>query len=89
MRLLFFKMINQENERLFLLLLKGLTYTEIANRYYNRNKNKLLYLIRKLLKKFGLHNRRQLIYYAVTNGLIQIQENKENNYGHRINKKRK
>jgi len=71
-------MIDYENERLFLLLLKGLTYTEIANQYYQRNKNKLLYAIRKLLKKFGLHNRRQLIFYAVTNGLIQIpQKNKE------------
>ncbi len=70
-------MINYENERLFLLLLKGLTYTEIANMYYSRNKNKLLYSIRKLLKNFGLHNRRQLIFYAVTNGLVQIQENTE------------
>jgi len=67
------KFMNFRNDKIFYFLLSGLTYTEIANKYYSRNKNKIIYSVRKLLREFGLQNRRQLIFYAVSNGLIQVR----------------
>lgn len=42
----------------------GLTYQEIANRYYYRNLNKVLYEVKKAMQKFNVTNRRQLVYAA-------------------------
>ncbi|MBE7713775.1 MAG: response regulator transcription factor [Cyanobacteria bacterium SIG26] len=60
------------NSDILRLLVLGFTYTEIANKYYLRNKNKVTYLVRKLLKIFGLKNRQQLALYIVTNKLINL-----------------
>ncbi len=67
------EMFYLQNCQIFYLLLSGLTYTEIANKYYSRNKNKLLYTVRKLLKELELKNRRQLVFFAFANDLIKIE----------------
>ena len=59
----------QEN-KIFYLLLTGLTYRKIAEQYYSFQLNKLIYKIRKLRKELNLQNRRQLAYFAVKNHLI-------------------
>ena len=61
---------NNDDIRIYYLLLSGLTYSEIANKYYHRQKYKFVYQVRKILTRLGLKNRRQLAYYAVANHLI-------------------
>lgn len=60
------------NNRIFYLLLSGLTYTEIAEKYYQRNKYKFIYQVQKLFKALNIRNRRQLAYYAVENNLVDL-----------------
>ena len=62
-----------KNNPIFYYLLEGLTYNEIARKYYCFNKNKFVYAVRKLLKRFNLTNRRQLVYFAVLNELVEIK----------------
>ena len=49
-----------------------LTYTEIANKYYFRQKYKFIYEVKKILKYFKLRTRKELITFAIINGLIEI-----------------
>jgi len=72
------EMFRLQNNVLLYRLAYGLTYTEMANKYYFHNKNKLIYEVRKLLKTLHLKNRRQLVFFALSNGLIDIdiQEDK-------------
>lgn len=65
------RMYQLKNDRVFYILLMGLSYTEIAERYYHFQYYKFVYQVRKLLKEFGLHNRRQLAFFAVANGLVE------------------
>lgn len=60
-----------QESREFYFLLTGLSYEKIAREYYDRNKNKFVYQIRKIMKEFCLQNRRQLAYFAVKNRLVQ------------------
>lgn len=78
------KLYYLRNEKVFYLLLSGLTYSEIAEKYYYRQKYKFIYEVRKLLKLFNLKNRRQLAYYAVKNGLVNLNLVEEYN-GDRFN----
>lgn len=51
-------------------LLTGLSYREIGMKFYYHDTNKFVYKVRQLLKIFNLANRRQLVYFAVKNNLI-------------------
>lgn len=64
------KFYNLQEDKIFYLLLTGLSYRKIAEQYYSFQLNKLIYKIRKLRKEFNLQNRRQLAYFAVKNHLI-------------------
>jgi DNA-binding CsgD family transcriptional regulator len=64
------KMFYLKGNKIFHLLQSDMTYTEIANKYYSRNKNKFIYNIRKILKELGLKNREQLINFAIINDLL-------------------
>lgn len=61
-----------ENDRIFYCLLTGKTYRQIAQDYYLFDLNKVIYKVRKLCKKLSLRNRRQLAYFAVMNGLVDV-----------------
>ena len=54
-------------------LLTGLSYREIAERFYSRQTYKFIYRVRKLMKELHLQNRRQLAFYAVTNNLVSLE----------------
>ncbi|MCD7780119.1 MAG: hypothetical protein LUH05_05550 [Candidatus Gastranaerophilales bacterium] len=66
----FYSDYNLKNDRIFYLLLSGMTYREIANKYYLRQYYKVSSLIRNMLKELNLQNRRQLVYYAYKKNLI-------------------
>ncbi len=51
-------------------LFSGKTYAQIAQEYYLFDLNKVLYKVRKLREKLCLRNRRQLVYFALVNGLV-------------------
>lgn len=55
----------------------GLTYREIAMKYYYHQINKVVYRVRQLYKTFNLANRRHLAYFAVKNHLINAQKLEE------------
>ena len=59
-----------QNYRIFYYLVEGLSYREIANKYYLRNKNKFVYKIRKLMHKYNIQNRKQLVFWAFKKELI-------------------
>lgn len=59
-----------QNDRIFYHLVTGLSYRDIANKYYLRNKNKFVYKVRKLMQKYHLQNRRQLVFWAFKKELI-------------------
>lgn len=63
----------QERRELYFLL-TGLSYREIAQEFYNLNKNKFVYKICKIMKELQLQNRRQLAYFTVKNRLVQIDK---------------
>ena len=65
------RMTELKNDRVFYILLSGLSYTEISERYYHFQYYKFVYKVRKLFKEFNLHNRRQLAFFAVSNGLVE------------------
>lgn len=65
------RMTELKNDRVFYILLSGLSYTEIAQKYYYSQYYKFIYKVRKLFKEFNLHNRRQLAFFAVSNGLVE------------------
>lgn len=54
-------------------LLTGLSYREIAERFYSRQTYKFIYRVRKLMKELHLQNRRQLTFYAVKNNLVSLE----------------
>lgn len=54
-------------------LLTGLSYREIAERFYSRQTYKFIYRVRKLMKELHLQNRRQLAFYAVKNNLVSLE----------------
>ncbi len=66
------KYYNLVGEMVFYYLLSGKTYREIAQEYYCHNINKFIYKVRKLREQLFLKNRRQLVYFAIVNGLIDI-----------------
>lgn len=66
----------QEN-KVFYLLISGLSYTEIADEFYNRQKYKFIYKVRKIMKELQLQNRRQLAYFAIKNNLVRAERIKE------------
>ncbi|MBP3923815.1 response regulator transcription factor [bacterium] len=53
-------------------LVAGKTYREIARAHYLFSLNKVIYRARKMREKTALHNRRQLAYFAVVNGLVDL-----------------
>lgn len=71
------KFYELQDNRVFYLLLTGMTYREIANKFYHMNLYKFVYKVRKLMREFNLQNRRQLAYFAVKNHLISIEKIKE------------
>lgn len=60
------------NYRVLYHAVSNLTYTEIANKYYFRQKYKFIYEVKKLLKYFKLRTRKELTIFAMTNGLVKI-----------------
>jgi len=56
--------------RILYYLASGLSYREIANKYYSRRKNKVVYEVKRLLRKFKLKNREELTIFAYVKGLI-------------------
>lgn len=71
------KLYNLQESKELYFLFTGLSYSEIAEKYYFRNKNKFVYKIRKLMKELNLQNRRQLAFFAYKNQLIQIDKIRE------------
>ncbi len=71
------KLYNLQEARELYFLFTGLSYRQIAEEFYNRNKNKFIYKIRKIMKELKLQNRRQLAYFAFKNKLIQVDKIKE------------
>ena len=63
-----------QDNPIFYYLLTGLSYREIGIRFYYHNTNKVVYQVRKLMKRFSLANRRHLAYFAVKNHLINTQK---------------
>jgi len=59
-----------QNDRIFYQLITGLSYRDIANKYYLRNKNKFVYKVRKLMSKYNIQNRRQLVFWAFKKELV-------------------
>ena len=59
-----------QNDRIFYQLITGLSYRDIANKYYLRNKNKFIYKVRKLMSKYNIQNRRQLVFWAFNKELV-------------------
>ena len=66
-----------QDNPIFYYLLTGLSYREIGIRFYYHNTNKVVYRVRKLMKRFSLANRRHLAYFAVKNHLINTQKLEE------------
>lgn len=66
------RFLELKNDKIFYYLLTGLTYTEIAQKYYHWQKYKFVYEVRKLLKEFKLQNRQQLAFFAVSKGLVDL-----------------
>lgn len=58
-----------QNDRIFYQLITGLSYRDIANKYYLRNKNKFVYKVRKLMSKYNIQNRRQLVFWVFKKGI--------------------
>lgn len=58
-------------------ILLGFSYREIGIRFYCHNTNKVVYRVRKLMKRFNLANRRHLAYLAVKNHLVNVERLKE------------
>lgn len=54
-------------EKIYKYLLTGMTYREIANRYYYRDLNKFLSELKKIMHCFNVQNRRQLLYVMFVN----------------------
>ncbi len=54
-------------------LLTGLSYREIAKRFYSRQTYKFIYRVRKLMKELHLQNRRQLAFYVIKNNLVSLE----------------
>lgn len=52
-------------------LITGLSYREIAEKYYSYQFYKFNYKVRKLKKELNVQNRRQLTYCAIKNQLIE------------------
>lgn len=63
-----------QNNRVFYFLLSGLTYTEIANIYYFRQKYKFVYEVRKLARELQLTSRGQLVNFALVHKLINPEK---------------
>lgn len=68
------KFFNLQETRELYYLLTGLSYTEIGINFYNRNKYKFIYRIKKIMKEFNVQNRRQLAYFAVKEHLVQLDK---------------
>lgn len=66
------KYYNLPDSEMLSYLLSGKTYTQIAQEYYLFDLNKVLYKVRKLREKLCLRNRRQLAYFALVNGLVNV-----------------
>lgn len=66
------KYYNLVGERVFYYLLSGKTYREIAQEYYCCDLNKFIYQVRRLREQLLLKNRRQLVYFAVINELVDL-----------------
>lgn len=62
------------NSDILIHLLTGKTYKQIAQDYYFFNLNKVLYKVRKLRETLALRNRRQLAYFALVNGLVDVEK---------------
>jgi len=60
------------NTEICFYLLTGKTYRQIAQDYYLFDLNKVIYKVRKLREMLDLRNRRQLAYFAVVNGLVDM-----------------
>lgn len=58
------------NERIYKYLFSGMTYKEIANKYYYRDINKFLTELRRVMQGLNVQNRRQLLYLAYENNLF-------------------
>lgn len=63
-----------QNDRIFYQLITGLSYRDIANKYYLRNKNKFVYKVRKLMSKYNIQNRRQLVFWAFKKELVNEEK---------------
>ncbi len=63
--------------RIVYYVVAGLTYREIAMKYYHYQIYKVIYRVRQLYKEFDLTNRRHLAYFAVKNHLINTQKLEE------------
>ena len=66
------KYYNLPHSEMLSYLLSGKTYAQIAQEYYFFNLNKVLYKVRKLRETLCLRNRRQLAYFALVNGLVDV-----------------
>ena len=63
-----------KNDRIFYKLITGLSYRDIANKYYLRNKNKFVYNVRNLMSKYNIQNRRQLVFWAFKKELVNEEK---------------
>ena len=63
-----------QNDRIFYKLITGLSYRDIANKYYLRNKNKFVYNVRNLMSKYNIQNRRQLVFWAFKKELVNEEK---------------
>ena len=68
------KFFELQNDRIFYQLITGLSYRDIANKYYLRNKNKFVYKVRKLMSKYNIQNRRQLVFWAFKKELVNEEK---------------
>lgn len=66
-----------QEDKVFYLLLTGLSYTKIAEKYYSFQLNKFIYRVRKLMKELNLQNRNQLAYFAIKNHLVTEERIRE------------
>lgn len=66
------KYYNLPHSEMLSYLLSGKTYRQIAKEHYLFDLNKVLYKVRKLRETLCLRNRRQLAYFALVNGLVDV-----------------
>ena len=64
------KLYNYLGERIYKYLSSGMTYREIANKYYYRDLNKFLSELHRVMTGLRAQNRRHLLYLAYENNLI-------------------